>query len=112
VTKNQRNHHLMQTILYSALNRDENSIQMARDLQMMTYSECCIKERISFWEELYLEKISEFQNYCAEDISNDQDALLDKWYDMVVEDQIGLILGEYGSPPLQSCTCKCVVNIA
>lgn len=104
------NHQLIDAILYSDLKRDQTAIQMARDLQVMTRSDCCMKDRISCWENIYLDKVNDFQNHCAEDFPDDRGDLLDRWYDMVVEDQIGLILGDYDCPPIETCTCKCATH--
>lgn len=110
MNKSQRNHQLKAAILFSDLKRDETAIQMARDLKMMTYSECCMKNRISCWEEIYLEKVNDFQFYCVEDVSVDKSDLLDKWFEMVMEDQIGLILGDYDCPPMETCACECAIH--
>jgi len=110
MNKRKRNHQLINAILYSDLKRDQTAIQMARDLQVMTYSDCCMKYRISCWEDIYLDKVNDFQNYCAEDFSNDKGDLMEQWYDMVVEDQIGLILGDYGCPPMETCACECATH--
>lgn len=112
MNKSLKNHRLIDAILYSELNRDETAVQMARDLQVMTYSDCCMKNRISCWEDIYLDKANDFQNYCAEDIPDEKSDLLDRWYDMVVEDQIGLILGNYDCPPMETCACECVISDA
>jgi len=110
MSSSKQNHQLIEAILYSDLKRDETAIQMARDLQIMTYSECCMKDRISVWEDMYLEKVGEFQSYCAYEFPAERSDLLEKWYEMVVEDQIGLILGDYDCPPMEPCSCECVIS--
>lgn len=110
MNKSQHNSRLIDAILYSDLKRDQTAIQMARDLQLMTYSECCMKNRISCWEDIYFDKVNDFQNYCAEGFPYYKDDLLEKWYGMVVEDQIGLILGDYDCPPIEPCACECAIH--
>ncbi len=107
-----RNHELVLDILYSDLKRDETAVQMARDLQVMTYSDCLMTSRLSCWEDFYLEKITDFQNYCADELSAEHDDLVQKWDAMLLDEQIGVILGRYDFPPMERCSCRCVVEAA
>ena len=106
------NQSLVKMIRFSDLVRDETSIQMARDLQVLTHSDCCMKERLSFWEEFYLDKVAEFENYCVSEMPEGSDGLIEEFYELVVEDQLDLILGDASWPQTESCECKCVISVA
>lgn len=104
-----KNQQLLRDIAFGHLIRDDESKEMAKDLMLMTLSDCCLTRRLTSWEDIYLDAVNKFQNYCADAIPDEYERFRDEWYEMAVEDQVDLILGQqsWSNTDLACCSCSC-----
>lgn len=112
MNKQKNNQQLVNSIIFCDIINDSTAIAMAQDLHIMTYSKCCMKQKIDCWENIQYGLVVEFEEYCAECISSAPVSVQAKWNDMIFEDQIQIILGDDDCSLTQTCSCTCVTNAA
>jgi hypothetical protein len=73
---------------------------------VMTYSRCCMTERLACWDNFYLKMVDQFRVICAEGIPSGQPKLREKWFNLTIEEQLNLVLGAWDQPEIQPCACS------
>lgn len=102
LTENQK---LLKQIAFAAAINDPEARRLARDVQIMSQNRCASLESLSFFEDLYDDKCSEFEEYCQFFIKFPSDDLHEQWRDMTQEERVELVLSS--SKPLGPRPCSC-----